>query len=59
VKRARAPATAATNRREKTMDPHHHREESNLKDGLMGIAIGVTGLVIVMAIAHYLALALH
>jgi hypothetical protein len=40
------------------MDPHH-REESNLKDGLIGIAIGVTGLLIIMAIAHFMALAAH
>jgi hypothetical protein len=39
------------------MDPHHHpHEESNLKDGLLGIAIAVAGLVVIMAIAHFLAL---
>ena len=43
-------------RQETSMDPHHHREESNLKDGLLGIAIAVVGLVIIMAIAHFMAL---
>ena len=41
------------------MDPHHHHEESNLKDGLLGIAIAVAGLVIIMAIAHFMALSAH
>ncbi len=35
--------------------PHHH-EESNLKEGLMGIGIALVGLIIIMAIAHFLAL---
>jgi len=38
------------------MDPHHPREESNLKDGLLGIAIAVVGLAIIMTIAHFWAL---
>ena len=38
------------------MDPHHTHEQSNLKDGLLGIAIAVVGLGIIMAIAHFLAL---
>ena len=43
-------------RQDTSMDPHHHHEESNLKDGLLGIAIAVAGLVIIMGIAHFLAL---
>ena len=38
------------------MDPHHDHQESNLKDGLLGIAIAVVGLAIIMAIAHFMAL---
>jgi hypothetical protein len=38
------------------MDPHNHHEPSNLKDGLLGIAIAVAGLVVIMGIAHFLAL---
>jgi hypothetical protein len=34
----------------------HHREESNLKDGFLGIAIAVAGMLIIMAIAHFWAL---
>lgn len=41
------------------MDSHHPHGESNLKDGLLGIAIAVAGLFVIMGIAHYLALALH
>ena len=39
-----------------TMDPHHPHEQSNLKDGLLGIAIAVVGLAIIMTIAHFWAL---
>ena len=38
------------------MEQHHHREESNLKDGLLGIAIALVGLGIIMAVAHFMAL---
>jgi hypothetical protein len=38
------------------MDPHHQPEKSNLKDGFLGIAIAVVGLLIIMTIAHYWAL---
>ena len=38
------------------MDPHHRHEESNLKDGLLGIAIALVGLVVIMGIAHFMAL---
>ena len=36
---------------------HHHKEESNLKEGVIGVAIALVGLVIIMAIAHFMALA--
>ena len=38
---------------------HHgnHHEESNLKEGAIGVAIALVGLVIIMAIAHFMALA--
>jgi hypothetical protein len=38
------------------MDPHHQPEKSNLKDGFVGIGIAVIGLLIIMYIAHILAL---
>ncbi len=39
------------------MAEHHpHQEESNLKEGLIGIAIALVGLLIIMTIAHFLAL---
>ena len=55
--RGKVPASDIFHPRQDTrMDPHHHHEESNLKDGLLGIAIAVVGLVIIMGIAHFMAL---
>jgi hypothetical protein len=34
---------------------HHHVEESNLRYGLIGIAVAVVGLAIIMGIAYWLA----
>jgi hypothetical protein len=39
------------------MASHHEREESNLKEGLIGIGIAVVGLAIIMGIAYFLAAA--
>ena len=40
-------------------DHHHHghHEESNLKEGVIGVAIALVGLIVIMAIAHFMALA--
>jgi hypothetical protein len=38
-------------------DHHHgHHEQSNLKEGVIGVVIALVGLVIIMAIAHFMAL---
>ena len=44
--------------RRRAMDSHHHHnhQESNLKDGLLGIAIALVGMGIIMAIAYFMAL---
>lgn len=36
--------------------PHHHREKSNLKEGAIGVTIALVGLIIIMTIAHFMAL---
>lgn len=40
-------------------DHHHHghHDESNLKEGVIGVAIALVGLIVIMAIAHFMALA--
>jgi hypothetical protein len=49
-----APLTVLRSRIE-TMASHHGHEESNLKEGLIGIGIAVVGLAIIMGIAYFLA----
>lgn len=45
-----------TAERKMSTDHHDHREESNLKEGVIGVVIAVVGLAIIMTIAHFMAL---
>lgn len=38
---------------------HHHKEESNLRTGLLGFGIALVWLLIVVYVAHLMALGAH